>query len=121
MKKILIVDDEVEIRELLASKLKKNDFEVLTAANGQQGLQLAKSACPDLLLLDVAMAGLDGFQTCSLLKKDEKTRHIPILFLTGKDLDPKSMSKRLEELGASGYIAKPSSFSELLEKIKELI
>ena len=121
MKKILVVDDEKEIRELLTEKLRKNDFDAVTAANGHEALMRAKDDLPDLILLDVAMPGLDGYETCQRLRKEEKTKHIPVLFLTGKELDPKSMTKRLKELDAAGYIVKPSSFSELLEKIIEVI
>ena len=121
MKKILVVDDEKEIRELLTEKLRKNDFDAVSAANGHEALMRAKDDLPDLILLDVAMPGLDGYETCQRLRKDEKTKLIPVLFLTGKELDSKSITKRLKELDAAGYIVKPSSFSDLLEKIKEVI
>ena len=105
----------------MTEKLKKNDFDAVSAANGHEALMRAKDDLPDLILLDVAMPGLDGYETCQRLRKDEKTKLIPVLFLTGKELDPKSMTKRLKELDAAGYIVKPSSFSDLLEKIKEVI
>jgi CheY-like chemotaxis protein len=121
VKKILIADDEKEIRELLAQKLRNAGYDTATAADGNEVLVRCREEAFDLLLLDVAMPGLDGYQACRQLRDDDKTGQIPVLFLTGKDLDPKSLTKRLNELNASGYIQKPSPFSELLDKVKETI
>ncbi|MDD5731030.1 MAG: response regulator [Candidatus Omnitrophica bacterium] len=121
MKKILVVDDEKDIRELLVEKLNKHNFQALGASSGEEALALSKDNLFDIILLDVAMPGMDGYETCEKLKKQEKTNNTPVIFLTGKDLEPKAMSKRYHELCAAGYLPKPSTMSELLDKIKETI
>lgn len=118
MEKILIADDEKEIRELLKEKLEKNDYHVIAVSNGKEALAAVKKEDFDLILLDVAMPLMDGYEACEKIKQDMRTKDVPVLLLTGKDLDPKSLENRLKELGASGYIHKPSTLSELLEKIK---
>lgn len=121
MKKILIVDDEEEIREIVKKKLEQKQFEALTASGGEEALSICKARKPDLVLLDIAMPGLDGYQTCEKLKQDKDTRDIPVLFLTAKDLEPGSIVERYRGLGAVGYLPKPSTFDELLGKINEII
>ena len=120
MKKILIVDDEEEIREILKKKLEKSGFAADAVAGGKKALEICKADKPDLVLLDIAMPEMDGYQTCEKLKQDKSTRDIPVLFLTAKDLDPKSIYEHYDELGAVGYMPKPSTFEELLKKIKEI-
>ena len=121
MKKILIVDDEEEIRELIKKRLEQNKYTALTASNGAEALIISKTAKPDLILLDIAMPGMDGYETCEKLKQSKDTNDIPVLFLTAKDLEPGSIIERYKNLAAYGYIAKPSTFGELFEKIKEII
>ena len=121
MKKILIVDDEAEVRELIKASLDKTEYTTLLAESGDQALEVCKTEKPDLILLDIAMPMMDGYQVCQKLKQDSKTSGIPVLFLTGKDLDPRGIIERGESLGACGYIPKPSTLKELLEKIKEVL
>lgn len=121
MKKILVVDDEKEITELIKNGLIKNNYAVLTAAGGEEAINISRTEHPDLILLDIAMPGIDGYETCSRIKNDKATRDIAILFLTSKDLEPKGMVERYQQLGASGYISKPSTFKDLLSKVKEII
>lgn len=121
MKRVLIVDDEEEIRGLIKDKLEKNGYQVLTAANGEEALTISKINLPDLILLDIVMPRLDGYSTCTKLKEDSQTKNIPIVFLTGKDLTPEGIMERCKTLGASGYIPKPSTLKELLDKVKEVI
>jgi CheY-like chemotaxis protein len=121
MKKILVVDDERAVRDLLREKLEKDKYAVITAASGQEALAACKTDKPDLVLLDIAMPAMDGYQTCERLKEDPLTEDIPILFLTGQDLDPQSIVERYKELGACGYLSKVSTLKELLEKIKKVI
>jgi len=121
MKKILIAEDDKEIREMLKTRLEKTGFSVKAASDGKEALILAKNFHPDLVLLDIAMPELDGYQACEKLKQDADTKDIDVLFLTGKDLDPLGMLKRCEELGACGYITSPHTFEELLEKIQEIM
>jgi len=122
MKKILIVDDEKEVRDLIKERLmQEKRYAVMTAANGQEALDICKINLPDLILLDIAMPEVDGYLTCEKLKQDKKTAGIPILFLTGKDLQPQGIIERCRELDVCGYISKTSTLSELLTKIKETI
>ncbi len=121
MKKILIVDDEKEIRDLLKKKLKQYQYLALTAAKGQEALDICKTNKPDLILLDIIMADMDGYTFASELKKDKNTRDIPIIFQTGKELEPGGIKERVKDLGAFDYIMKPATFEELLATIKEAI
>ncbi|MEW6100858.1 MAG: response regulator [Candidatus Omnitrophota bacterium] len=121
MKKILVVDDEKEIRELIKEKLSKSDFNILTASNGKEAVEICKAEQPDLVLLDVAMPQMDGYQACQKLRDEKKTRNIPVLFLTGKDLAPESVLERCNTLSASGFVSKLSTLEELLKKIEEVL
>ncbi|MFH0827420.1 MAG: response regulator [Candidatus Omnitrophota bacterium] len=121
MKKILIVDDEEELRVILKKKLEQNQYEVMTASSGEEAIRLCQAQKVGLVVLDVAMPQMDGYQTCEKLKQDKATRDIPVLFLTAKELDPQGLTQRSSQLGACGYLPKPSAFSELLTKIEEVI
>ncbi len=121
MKKIMVVDDELELRELIAERLKKNGYDARAVSGGKEALASAKNDPADLIMLDVAMPDMDGYETCRRLKEENATKDIPVVFLSGKDLDPHGIVKRAAELGARGYILKPSTFDELLEKVKEII
>jgi CheY-like chemotaxis protein len=121
MKKILVVDDESDVRELIKAGLDKTKYTTLSAASGMEALGICKINKPDLILLDIAMPMMDGYQVCEKLKQDPQTKDIPVLFLTGKDLDPRGIIERYEHLGACGYIPKPSTLKELLEKIGEIL
>ena len=121
MKKILVVDDENDVRELIKAGLDRTGYTTLIAASGAQALSICKTDKPDLILLDIAMPIMDGYQVCEKLKQDSQTKDIPVLFLTGKDLDPRGIIERYEDLGACGYIPKPSTLKGLLEKIGEIL
>ena len=131
MKKILIVDDEEEIRDLIAKKLAQYDYLTFTAASGEEALAICKADPSsqtiyeinpvDLVLLDIALPGMDGYEICRRLKENPATQNIPVILLTGKDLDPKGIIERYKGTGACGYISKPATFEELLKKIKEVI
>jgi two-component system alkaline phosphatase synthesis response regulator PhoP len=121
MKKILVVEDEQEIRELLSARLRKNNYDVFTASNGTKAIAICKTVHPDLVLLDIGMPEIDGYQTCEKIKQDRQTKNIKVMFLTGKDLEPRGIAQRCETLDASGYISKLSTFDELLENIKKIL
>lgn len=115
--KILAVDDEDSIRELLELQLKRNGYETLTAADGQAAMEQAAQA--DLVLLDVMLPGIDGFEVCRRLKADPSTQAIPIIMLTAK---AEEIDKVLGlELGADDYMVKPFSVRELLARIKAVL
>jgi CheY-like chemotaxis protein len=121
VKKILIIEDEHDIREMLKKRLSKAGYDALSASDGQGGLEICKAVRPDLLLLDIAMPGIDGYQICEKVKQDPETRSTEVIFLTGKDLDPKGVIEHCQNLGARGYLSKTSTFEDLLAKIKDAI
>ncbi|WP_041219700.1 response regulator transcription factor [Desulfitobacterium dichloroeliminans] len=110
--KILIIDDEPNILEFLAMGLLNEGFEVQTAPDGMAGITLAKQFHPHIIILDIMMPGMDGFEVCRMLKKLEQ---VSIIMLTAKD-DVEDRVKGLRT-GADDYMAKPFSFEELLARI----
>ncbi len=116
MPKILIVDDEQPIRELVRFNLEKEGFEVLQAADGNMALEIARKETPDIIVLDVMLPGQDGFAVCRSLQQDHTTRTIPIIMLSarGEELD-KVLGL---EMGADDYITKPFSPRELIARVK---
>ncbi len=115
--KILAVDDDDSIRELLELQLTRNGYEALTAADGREALDKASGA--DLILLDVMLPGIDGFEICRRLKADPVLRAVPIIMLTAK---AEEIDKVLGlELGADDYLVKPFSIRELLARVKAVL
>jgi two-component system OmpR family response regulator len=115
--RLLVVDDEPNIRELLSASLRYAGFEVATAADGQQALALASSFRPDLLVLDVMMPGLDGFGVVRRLR--ESGRHTPVLFLTARDAAEDKISGLT--LGGDDYVTKPFSLDEVVARIRAVL
>ena len=115
--RLLVVDDEPNIRELLSASLRYAGFEVVTAADGQQALALAESFKPDLLVLDVMMPGLDGFGVVRRLR--QSGRHTPVLFLTARDAPEDKVSGLT--LGGDDYVTKPFSLDEVLARIRAVL
>jgi len=113
---ILVVEDELVLRETLAYNLEKHSYEVHTAEDGRRGVELAREVQPDLILLDIMLPGLDGFEVCRLLRKD---MNVPILMLTAR-ADEVDKIVGLE-VGADDYLTKPFSMRELLARIKALL
>ncbi|MCK5331082.1 MAG: response regulator [Candidatus Marinimicrobia bacterium] len=118
-KKILIIDDEVNISKLLAIPLKKMDFKIIEADNGLTGLELARTEAPDLIILDIMLPKLDGYKLCRLLKFDERYSNIPIVMLTAKS-DEKDERLGLQ-MGADIYLTKPINLTEFREEIEKLV
>lgn len=121
MKKILVVDDEVEVLRLLEERLRKSDFLVTAVSRGKDALNKAKLDKPDLILLDIAMPDMDGYTIASNLRGDKDLRDVPIIFITGKDLEHKSIQERVGQLGAYDYIMKPCSLQDLLAKVNGIL
>lgn len=115
-KRILVVDDEKDLVTELTIRLEASGWEVLVAFDGQEGLEKAKKEKPDLLLLDVVMPKLNGYEVCLELKKDPQTKLIPILLLTAKDDEDWN-----KKSGADDHVLKPYATKLLLEKIKEFL
>lgn len=112
---ILIVDDDYETLSMLGKLLSKHNFKVVPANSGTQGIALARSKKPELILLDISMPEQDGFSVCKSLKADPETANIPVIFLTGKT-DSDDLLKGFQS-GAQDYIQKPFNHSELLARI----
>ncbi len=118
-KKILIVDDDPYILMSLDFLMKTNKFEVFVARNGNEALEQIKSNQPDLILLDIMMPDVDGYEICIKVKSDNKTKDIIIVFMSAKTRDT-DIQKGLD-LGAALYITKPFSTRDLLEKVIGLL
>lgn len=119
MSKILIVDDERDLVETLAFRLETAGYKVACAYDGQEGLKKAKEEKPDLILLDVMMPKMDGYQVCRMLKFDQNFKNIPIIMLTARgQMQDKNIGK---DVGADEYVTKPFESADLLERIKKLI
>lgn len=118
-KKILIVDDDPYILMSLDFLMKKNKFEVFVARNGNEALEQIKTNQPDLILLDIMMPDVDGYEICIKVKSDNKTNDIIIVFMSAKTRDT-DIQKGLD-LGAALYITKPFSTRDLLEKVIGLL
>ncbi|MFC1674693.1 PleD family two-component system response regulator [Candidatus Omnitrophota bacterium] len=120
-KKILIADDEVDVLEIMKKKLGEKGYLVTAVSNGADALKSCMLDKPDLALLDIAMPDMDGYSIASELKKDSALAEVPIIFVTGKNLDHKGMEERISELGAYDYITKPCEFEEILSKIEKVL
>ncbi|OGW69141.1 MAG: hypothetical protein A2036_00245 [Omnitrophica bacterium GWA2_50_21] len=118
-KKILIVDDEPDLVHMISNRLKASGYEVLSALDGQAGLELAKTTRPDLIILDLMLPRMDGYKVCSYIKKDSRYSKIPILLFSAKAQEEDI--KMGEEAGADAYIVKPFEAQALLDKIKTLL
>jgi len=117
--KILVVDDDAELVELVSFNLKQAGFSVTAASNGVDAIKKARSSAPDLIVLDIMMPELDGFAVCEILRRDSSTASIPIMMLT-------ALSSELGRMaglgsGASDFITKPFSPRLLIARVQELL
>ena len=119
VKKILVVEDEPDVASLLTLLLKSQGYDVITAGDGQEALEVARSELPDLILLDIMLPKLDGYKVARMLKFDEKFSYIPIIMLTAK-IQEKDKKVGLE-MGANAYITKPFDTADLLDVIKQTL
>src|SRR6476620_25825 len=113
--RILIIEDNADTRRFLEAMLSR-EFDIITAENGVIGIDFARNKSPDLILLDIMLPILSGYDACSLLKKDEKTSRIPIIFLSAKNTTT-NITDGLTA-GADDYIPKPFDYKELQARIK---
>jgi len=117
--KILVIEDELTLQEILAWNLQNEGYEVLTATDGQQGLAKARAALPDMIVLDLMLPVIDGLTVCRQLRADTRTKRIPVLMLTAK-------SEEVDEIvgfnmGADDYVTKPFKVKPLMSRIKALL
>lgn len=119
MPKILLVDDEPELIELIKFRLEANDYEVITANDGVVCLNKSQTEAPDVILLDLVMPVMDGYEACRRLKQMPQAKDIPIILFTASDA--KDIKKKVEDLGAFDYIVKPFEPEELLKRITQAL
>ncbi|SHH16933.1 response regulator [Clostridium grantii] len=117
--KILVVDDELNIQELIKFNLKSKGYDVLVAGDGLKALKLAKEEKPDLILLDLMLPGMDGYDVCSEIRRNNSISSIPIIMITAKGEEFDKVHGL--ELGADDYITKPFSVKELLARVKAVL
>lgn len=118
-KRILIIDDETDIVEILRARLEAEGYEVSCASDGHEALGKIPAEKPDLILLDVMMPKLNGYQLCRELKKREETKGIPVIMLTARTQESDKFWGR--DCGADAYLTKPYKPEELLDKIRSLL
>ena len=119
MAKILLVEDNEMNRDMLSRRLQRYGYSVVTASDGRQGYAMAASEAPDLILMDVGLPEMDGWEVTRLLKSNESTRHIPIVALTAHVMQ--SDREKAFQSGCDDYDTKPIEFSRLREKIENLL
>ncbi|MBI4180779.1 MAG: response regulator [Chloroflexi bacterium] len=118
-RKILLVDDEAPLRMLMAATLDGSGYQLFEATNGEEGLEVALREKPDLILLDVAMPKMNGFEVCRRIKSDPTTKDTVVIMLTA--MSQQSDYNQGKETGADAYFTKPFSPIALLNKIKEVL
>ena len=119
---VLVVDDYEDNRQMYAELLAHAGFSVVEACNGAEGIVSAQMILPDVVIMDLSLPVIDGWEATRRLKRDERTRHIPILALTGHA--PEGLaghSQSVEEAGCDGFLAKPCSPEELLEMVEAVL
>lgn len=118
-KKILVVDDETQLVDMIKMRLEANNYDVITAYNGIEGLEKAKKEAPALIILDLMLPKMDGYKVCGLLKKDTRYSKILIIMFTARTQEEDIELGK--EMGADAYITKPFDAGVLLSKIEELL
>lgn len=117
--KILVVDDSPFIVEIIETILKDSGFEVITADDGEKALNRAKNDLPDLIVLDLMLPKMNGYEVCKILKNDELYKAIPIIMLTARVNDEDAVKGK--QAGADAYMGKPFELDDLVAKVRELI
>ena len=117
--RLLLVDDEPSIVKMVGKRLEVEGFDVVVAMDGQEGLTKAQTEHPDLIILDLMLPKLNGYEVCTTLKHDPRYQKIPIVLFTAKAQDKDE--KLGMECGANAYVRKPFRAQELLEKIRSLL
>lgn len=116
MARLLVIDDEANLRHTLSYALRQEGYEVLTAADGDEGLALFRQAAPDLVILDVMLPGQDGFEVCRRLRRESD---VPVVMLTARDTELDKIVGL--EIGADDYLSKPFSMRELIARVRALL
>ncbi|HKP73214.1 MAG TPA: response regulator [Pyrinomonadaceae bacterium] len=119
MKKILLVEDNDMNRDMLSRRLARKGYEVSMAVDGRQGVEMAQTSAPDLILMDMSLPVLDGWEATRQLKNSDATRHIPVIALTAHAMS--GDRERALEAGCDDYDTKPIELPRLLEKIEAML
>jgi twitching motility two-component system response regulator PilH len=119
MARVLIVDDSPTETQKMKSILTKNGHDVIEAGGGQEGVDMAKAELPDVVLMDIVMPGVNGFQATRQIKQNDSTSHIPVIIVTTKNQDTDRIWSQRQ--GAVGYLVKPIDEKQLLKTIKEVL
>jgi len=114
---VLIVEDNEMNRDMLTRRLERKGYAVVCAIDGPQGIEMARSTLPDVILMDVALGDMDGWEATTILQADERTNRIPVIALTAHALE--SDRKKSIEVGCVDFETKPVSLSDLIEKIEK--
>jgi DNA-binding response OmpR family regulator len=117
--RVILVEDDRETRELLATLLRNEGFEVMEAANGLKLISILHADRPDVIVLDVNLSWIDGFELCRSVKRNEEFREIPVVFLTGRSTE--GDARRGLDSGAVAYFRKPVDFTQFASKLREII
>ena len=119
MAKILIAEDEPDIRDLVAFTLRFAGYEVVTASNGEDAVILAPKEVPDLILMDVRMPRMTGYDACRLIKTEERLRDIPVVFLSAKGQESEIQTGL--GAGAEEYLLKPFAPDQLIDRVRSIL
>lgn len=119
MARILIVDDSPTDTKVFSNVLEKNGFEVITAGTAEEGIETCKRELPDLVMMDVILPGMNGFQATRALSKDPTTQHIPVIICSTKNMETDRVWGMRQ--GAKDYLVKPPSERELISRIRALL
>jgi DNA-binding response OmpR family regulator len=118
-KKILVVDDEADMRRIISVRLEINGYNVITADDGEEALEKTKKERPDLIVLDLMLPKISGFEVCRMLKFDKQYKEIPIMILSA--LDQQADREKAAKCGADAYFIKPFDLELLIKKTKDLL
>jgi len=118
-KKILVIDDEPELVKVITIRFKASGYEVIPASDGQEGVDKAQEFSPDMILLDIIMPKIDGYEVCKTLKTNPKTKNTPIVIFTASG--QRDLEKRCMAVGADAVIKKPFETTELLELVNKFL
>jgi DNA-binding response OmpR family regulator len=119
MAKILIAEDERDIRELVTFTLRYAGHDVHQASNGEEALNMAKELIPELILMDVRMPKMTGYEACRHMKADDTLKHVPVVFLSAKGQETEIQTGL--EVGATDYILKPFAPDQLIKRVSEIL
>ena len=117
-KTIMVVDDEPLTVKVVKDLFESEGYKVITASGGKEAIKILKKSKVDLILLDIMMPGMDGWDVCEKIKADKNTEKIPIIFLTAKD---DTVSKSMGSLASSDYVTKPFDNKDLIQRVKRII